>query len=405
MVDAAPFRALRYDPTVVGEVRTTSAPAADDIDRFDYARHRTASPYTVLELLAPRAGDGFAAAAAALGRWLRTGVLTRDPKPALYAYEQRMPATARRPEHVQRGVLAAVRVEDGPPHQILPHEDVDPERLATRLERLAAVPVDLAPVFTVATALGAGALLASALERLPLVALTDEAGTEHRVVACDDPVEIAALRTALNDVPVLIADGHHRYAAAIAIGRRSGLADARVLMLIVDASYSHPLIRPVHRLVPALPQDWPDRLTPDFITVPGPADVDELLAARSAAPDGTIALRVPGAGFLAQPRDITRLRGLLPVTRSAAWRTLDTALVEEVLLPRLGIEAGTVRYRPDPAAVMEVEQRHAGCLVLVRPVPFATVLSLATAGERLPPKTTSFRPKPRTGLIMRPHDG
>lgn len=392
VVDAAPFRGLRYDPAVTGDVRTTSAPALDEVDRFDYARHRTAGPYTVLELLA-----GTEVAASTFARWRRTGVLALDDRPAFYAYEQRSA------HHVQRGLLAAVRVEHGHPEAILPHEDVDAARVAARLERLLAVGVDIAPVFAVTTGLPQPArrLLDDLLAGPPLAELTDEAGTVHRLAVCGDSVEVAALRDALAGVAVLIADGHHRYAAAVAAGLLG--ADDRTLMLIVDAAGSAPLILPVHRLLPAPAPDWRDRLAPAFDLLPAPADIDALVAALAGAPDGTVALRVPGAGFLVAPADLPGLRAALPPGRSVRWRGLDTALVDAALLPRLG-DPARVRYRADLDAAAEVD-RDGGALVLVRPVPLATVQELAARGELLPPKTTSFRPKPRTGMVLRPRDG
>lgn len=394
VVDAAPFRALRYNPAVTGAARATSAPALDDLNRFDYARHRTASPYTVLELLSDHE-----VAASALARWRRTGVLELDDRPAFYAYEQRAP----HPPHVQRGLLAAVRVERGDPAAILPHEDVDPSRVAARLERLLAVGIDIAPVFTLAADLPqlARGLLDDALTR-PLVELTDEAGAVHRLAACAGAAEITALRGALAGVPVLIADGHHRYAAAVAASQLG--AGERTLMLVVDAARSAPVILPVHRLLPALAPDWKDRLAPDFDLLPAPTDAASLAGALAAAPQGTVALRVPGAGFLLSPADLAGVRAALPPGRSPLWRTLDTALLDHAVLPRLGVGPREVRYRTDLDAVAEVE-RAGTALILVRPVPLPTVRALAAWGERLPGKTTSFRPKPRTGLVLRVRGG
>lgn len=395
MVDAAPFRALRYDPAVAGDPRATSAPAADDIDRFDYARHRTASPYTVLELLAPRPGDGYAAAGAALRRWSRTGVLTRDERAAYYVYEQRG-------VHVQRGVLAAVGVD---PDEVVPHEDVDPARVAARVERLLAVPVDPAPVFTVAPPLAAPvrALLDDVLRGPPLVELTDEAGARHRVVACTDPDRVAGLRAALAGVRVLIADGHHRYAAAQALGRRAGVR-GRTLALVVDTAVSEPQVLPVHRVLPGLPADWRSRLAPEVVAAAVPADPADLAAALAGEPAGTVALSAPEGGFLLRPVDLDGLRRRLPAERTARWRALDTALVDEVLLPRLGVDRTAVLALADLVEAAEAVRHRGGALVLVRPVPLATVRALAAGGELLPAKTTSFRPKPRAGLVMRALD-
>jgi len=397
MVDAAPFRALRYDPAVAGDPLSTSAPARDDLDRFDYARHRTAAPYTVFELLTPGAGGGYQAAGAALRRWRRTGVLVEDGDPAFYAYEHRDPA---RP--AQRGLLAAVRVGRG--EGVLPHEDVDARRVAARVARLRAVPADLAPVYSVAVAFPPAlrALLGAVLGRPALVELTDEGGITHRVVPAADPGEVAALRAQLADVRAVIADGHHRWAAALA-GADGAPADdprARTLAVVVDADHGGPEVLPVHRLLRRLPDGWRDRVAADVAVVPGPLDVAALGAAAAAAGGGTVGLRLPGSAHLLRPRDESALRGLLPVG-SPAWRGLDAALTDLVLLPRLGVAPRDVEPRADAAAAEQVDAGGAAGLAVLAPPDLATVRAVAVAGERMPPKSTSFRPKPRTGLVMR----
>lgn len=406
MVDAAPFRALRYAPSVAGSPLSTSAPATDDIDRFDYARHRTASPYTVLELVAPRsADDGYAAAAAALARWRRTGVVALDPRPAFYVYEQGVPADATGPAHVQRGVLAAVAVETGAPEQILPHEDTDPLRVAGRLARLLAVPVDIAPVHTIAGELGAeaAALFGAVLARPPLVTLVDEGGARHTVGATQGRAEAAAVRALLADQRVLLADGHHRYAAAAALRRRrpDDPEAARTLMLVADGRHDGPRVLAMHRLLARLPSDWPAVLAPRFDVVPAVADPARLLTALGGEPPGSVALRVAGHGLLLRPRDDAALRAGLE-HGSALWRALDTVLVDHVLLPLLGVRPPAVSARADAdLAAAEVDTGRAAALVLVRPTGLETIRTLARTGERMPAKSTSFRPKPRTGLILR----
>ncbi|MPZ89621.1 MAG: DUF1015 family protein [Nitriliruptorales bacterium] len=405
VVDAAPFRALRYRPQVAGEPISTSAPAYDEFDPLDYAQHRTASPYTVLELLAPPTERGYDHAAASLERWQRTGVLATDPDPAFFVVEQRRPATPRRPASVQRGVLAAVRVESpGPGSAILPHEDVDPVRVAQRLARLRAVPAELTPVFMIAPTLPEGAhdLFNRILRREPTVALADEAGVEHRIVETSADADVASLRAHLRRLRLVIADGHHRYAAAVARHERGDPESGRTLALIVDATSDGLHVLPVHRVLAELPADWVDRLAPDVAAVPAPAALPALRSALQREPSGTVALRVPGAGFLLRPTDLPHLRAALSPGRSATWRGLDTALTDHALLPRLVVDPAKIAYRVDPEAATEVDRGEAAALLLVRPPSVSTVLALALRGERMPAKTTSFRPKPRMGLIMRP---
>jgi uncharacterized protein (DUF1015 family) len=395
VVDAAPFRALRYDPAVAGDPAATSAPAYDELERFTYARHLQASPYTVLELLAPRA-ESFSAAGAAYDRWRRTGVLMTDERPAYYRYEEHelrhgVPA-------LQRGLLAAVRVAEP---DVLAHERVDPARVAQRVRRLAAVPADLAPVFAVHV--GSPALrdlLAEPAASPPIVACTDEAGIDHRVWAVREPDDVAAITATLAGLRVVIADGHHRWAAAAARNDRS--PGDRTLVYLVDASLHGPQVLPVHRLLRNLPADAEDRLAADFeLVAAAPRKVVARLARHT---DLAFGLRLPGGrAFVLIARDEAALRARLPLERSAAWRSLDTAVLASAVLPVLG--ASEPVYRSDAAAAaQEMEATGRGGLFLVRPVSAATVYACAAAGEPMPPKTTWFRPKPRAGLIMRSLD-
>ncbi|MDP8978169.1 MAG: DUF1015 domain-containing protein, partial [Actinomycetota bacterium] len=260
MVDAAPFHGLRYDPRVAGGAGSTSAPAYEELERFAYARHRTASPYTVVELIAPRGGGSYRVAAQTWKRWRRTGVLVEEAAPAFYVYEEHelrsgVPA-------MQRGVLAAVRLEplDGS-GAVHAHEDTDAGRAAKRLARLEAVPVDLSPVFAIYDDArpALGRVLDDAHRTAPVVGLTDEAGVDHRVWAVRDPATIDRLRAALAPLQVVIADGHHRYASALEFRRRAATPAGgdsphdRILMYLVDARVHGPRVDPIHRLARGLP--------------------------------------------------------------------------------------------------------------------------------------------------------
>jgi uncharacterized protein (DUF1015 family) len=405
MVDVAPFRALRYDPAVAGDPATTSAPAYSELERFLYAEHRTASPYTILELITRGPGTTFGAAAATYERWRRTGVLIEEPRPALFRYEEHelrhgVPA-------VQRGLLAAVALEpDG--GAVRGHEDVQPDRLADRLDRLRAVPVDISPVF----ALHAGDspalrdLLAGPPPTPPVIAFTDEAGIDHRVWRIDDPADIAALQVALRDVPVVIADGHHRYASAVAHSREragEGLPAGRTLMYLVNPDEGGPEVQPIHRLVRRWQPGAPGRLSRDFAI----EEVDDALDALRRPDRGNgivLGVRLPGGvGLLLRPKSDDALLARLPEGHSAAWRRLDTAVVDHAVLPALG--ATGVETRHDAAAAAaEVDSGAAAALFLVRAPEARTVLELATSGEHMPARTTWFRPKPRAGLVMRALD-
>jgi hypothetical protein len=85
----------------------------------------------------------------------------------------------------------------------------------------------------------------------------------------------------------------------------------------------------------------------------------------------------------------------------AAWRALDTVLLHHVLLPAWGMAEADVTYHHDAAHAVELARNNGGTAVLMAPVDVRDVFALAETGVRMPRKSTSFGPKPRSGLVLR----
>lgn len=395
-MDAAPFAALRYDPAVAGDPASTSAPAYDDLERFTYARHRAASPYTVLELLAGDDGgsaEAYAAAGAALRRWMRTGVLVQDPTPAYYLYE--IHELRGGVPHVLRGIIAAVDVSEG---NLIPHEAVDPQRVAARARRMQAVPADLAPVFAVHTAAPADmrAVIDGPPPGAPIIAFTDESGVDHRVWAVRDAAAIATVGSGLAAVDAVIADGHHRYAAAVR-RRNADPAARHTLTYLVDGSAYGPQLQAVHRVVRPAPADLHERLQGHFTVGDVPdGDVAGALEEQAAPAFGLFRPGRPPALVVA--RDPQAVRRALPPGHTPQWTRLDAAVWEHVVRPLLG--TAEVAYRSE-AALTAGDAGADAAVFTLRPPSLADVFACALSGEAMPAKSTWFRPKPRAGVVMR----
>lgn len=405
MVDVTGFRGVRYDQAVAGPASQTSAPSYDDVDAVAYAGHRAASPYTVLDLMTPNDGLGYASAAQTLARWWRTGVLRRDPTAAFHRYDLRTPGGT-----VElRGLLVALAVtEPGPDAPVLVHEEVDPARVRDRLARLEAVPLDVAPVLGLyerADGDVAGLLEADPGTGHDVVAV-DDLGRTHSVTALREPGLERTVRSALAEHQVLVADGHHRYHSALAHARAHApdQVTARTLACLVDVDRHGPEPGARHRVLRRPPQDLLDRLRRWFTPEPvaDPARVREALEAASPGAIGVIA-PVAGAarGFVLQAKDLAALHDAGPAARSARWRALDTAVVDRVLVPGLGLNAADVTVRTDLAGAPAAVTATGAAVLVLRAVPFGDLVALARGGEALPAKTTTFSPKPRAGLVMR----
>jgi len=381
---------------------------------------READPHNVVRLILP--GEDAAAAQAAAGllrEWLSSGVLIRDGMPALYLYEQAGRAGSWR----QRGIIGLVRLGSPQEAGILPHENVMPGLVAGRLGLMAATQANLEPIFLIydgERAAQAGGTATEvidlvAAERAPLVSVTTEDGVTHRLWRLRNPGEQATIAADLAGRRALIADGHHRYAAYLdlqaemrARGRGAGPWDYGLAFLVDSGAYP-PRLGAIHRVLPGLRPDRAAELAKAAFTVrdlPAGASLGEALAHLAAAGrDGTAFLLAGGAGFqlLSHP-DPVQIAASMPSGVSAPWRDLDAAVQQQLLIGRLwGITDSErdVLIDHDAADAVLMATRLGATAVISNPPSFGAVIDIAAHGERVPRKSTSFGPKPRTGLVLR----
>ena len=413
----SPFCALRYDASVAGDLAAVTSPPYDVIDAAGVEALEQASDVNVVRLILPRdvthEGDRYARAAALLRGWREVGVLTPDPVPALYVYEQASSA------HVQRGLLGALALTPTEDGIVLPHENTMSGTVSDRLALYTAVGADLEPIFLVYSGGGATSeAVAAASSAEPL--LDDELpdGLRHRLWAVTDPEVLAAIAADLLPRTAMIADGHHRYAtylqrqaAAYEEGHGAGPWDAGLTFLVDSTSFG-PEVHPIHRVLPgqeaaALSDRALGRMR--VTDLDGQPLETALSALEEAGGAGPAFLVVSGSGevvrLLTEP-DEEQLRAAMPAGRSAAWRSLDVSVLHHFLVEsvwELVDDIETVRYEHDVAGALEAARATSGAAVLLNPTPIEGVTAVAAAGERMPRKSTLFTPKPRTGLVLRDH--
>ncbi|MFI7684201.1 DUF1015 domain-containing protein [Streptomyces griseoaurantiacus] len=413
-LDLAPFRGLRYDPRRVGSLAAVTSPPYDVVVRPDGLLHlESADPHNIVRLILPQAGTPAARnerAADTLNRWIAEGVLARDPAPALYVYEQRDGEGL-----LQRGLIGALRLSEPSDGLVLPHEDVMPHVVADRADLMRATRANLEPLLLTyrgkGGTTGAHAVVERATGRPPLLSTTTEDGFGHRLWAVTDPADIAEARADLAGHQALIADGHHRWATYLRLRAEHpapGPWDFGLVLLVDTAR--HPLrVRAIHRLLPRLPvADALAALTDLFrVRHLRTASLDEALdALAEAVRDGNAFLLAgDGAFHLVDRPSPDLLTRTVPKDRPEAWRTLDATVLHATLLEhvwRIPEDSPEhVAYIHDTASTVEKAERESGTAVLLHPVQEDIVRSLAQRGVTMPRKSTSFGPKPATGLVLR----
>jgi uncharacterized protein (DUF1015 family) len=253
--------------------------------------------------------------------------------------------------------------------------------------------------------------------RPPLAQARTADGIRHRLWAITDPADLAEIAADLEPRTALIADGHHRYAAYLALQerrRQAGAGDGPWdygLALLVDSAAYPPHVGAIHRIIPGLPRAKAVSLAEQAFQVRelpgGTGDMPAALVALEAAGRHGVAFLVTGEGhatLLTDP-DPAQVDAAMEHDPSGLWRRLPAAVLQELLMGRIwqtGDDEATVRAVHDPAqAVAAADEEPSTTAVLCSPMSASDVYEVAAQGRIVPRKSTSFGPKPRTGLVIR----
>ncbi|MET9986987.1 DUF1015 domain-containing protein [Streptomyces rochei] len=415
-LELTPFRGLRYDPDRVGSLAAVTSPPYDVVVRPDGLLHlESADPHNIVRLILPQAATPEARneqAAETLRRWRSEGVLTVDSEPGLYVYEQRGGDGM-----LQRGIIGALRVSDPSEQVVLPHEDVMPHVVADRAALMRATNANLEPLLLTYRGDGAAAATTTVVERTaerpPLLSTTTEDGYCHRLWSVTDADDVARVRAELARHQALIADGHHRWATyrTLRAEHPSPSPWDHGLVLLVDTARYPLRVRAIHRLLHGFPvRDAVAALDGHFRVrqLDGPLTraMEEL--AKAAESGNAFLLAGDGSFRLVDRPDPALLDRTVPAGRPRAWRTLDATVLHATLLADIwripDDSAAHVSYIHDTAATVAKAERDGGTAVLMHPVREEVVRELAQQGVTMPRKSTSFGPKPASGLVLRALD-
>ena len=397
------FTGLRPAPALVAEVACVPY---DVVDREESAALAAGQPHTLLrvdraEIDLPPDTDPYSDAVYAKARenflaLQKNGALIRETEPCLYLYQQRMGV------HVQTGLTAVCHIEDYERDIIKKHEKTRADKEADRTRLIGTLSADTGPVFlTYRDSEAIDALTAGTLKTAPLYDFTAPDGIRHtvwRVAGGESFVK------AFRNVPVAyVADGHHRTASACRVGRERRAANPThtgsedynwFLAVLFPASQLQ--ILPYNRAVKDLNGHSKDA----FLDAVGRAFVFKSAGSPTPTRPGDIRMYLDGAwhGLAWRPE-----AGADPISQ------LDvSALQDRLLAPILGIDDPRTSKRIDfiggirgPEELMKlVDSGKAAVAFSLFPTTVEQLMAIADADQIMPPKSTWFEPKLRSGLFI-----
>ncbi|MCJ7543167.1 MAG: DUF1015 domain-containing protein [Phycisphaerae bacterium] len=425
-MEIRPFRGWRYRVGGVVDVSPYLAPPYDILSAEDKDRLLARSQRNIVAVDLPHVPPNsvgpqavYQQAARRLAEWQAEGLLVQEKRPVVYAYQQTFAWAGK--TYTRRALVAGVRAT-ALGQDVIAHEHTFAGPKADRLRLTQCTRMQLSPIFGVYhDPTGRAARLLSEAMSGPADGRGRVGGVSETLWAIRDEQRIAALAAALRDEPVLIADGHHRYATALEY--RDGLAAGGqlppdheahfVMFALVAREDSGLLLLPTHRILRNLARDFTLQAlmagTKEFswrqVALPAGDDADAFL--RPFGPGAMVFIpsgaKEAWAGKLIDPDAMARAAP----DRTDTWRQLDvtvlhTLIVDTALRP-WRTRATSIEYTASlPGAVGACRSGGASLAVCLQGTALASVETIALAGVPLPHKSTYFYPKLTTGWVLKP---
>ena len=374
-----PFRALRYAPST--DLDKTCAPPYDVLNDTDRANLVAQHSHNIVNIDLPIATtaqpDAYLAAEQILNEWIHSGVLVRDESPSFTLYRMQFLDTIGNQRNIV-GVLGGIEVVDEGAGDVLPHERTTPKAKTDRLDLTRATDANLSPVWGLSLAPGLSEILKAPAEIVG--SYIDDQHVTHTVERVSDPTRIASITNCIAKHPVIIADGHHRYAISrtyrdeTRLRTNSTSTDAEQTLTFVNELIDEQLsVAAIHRLYTDVPATTLLETLAASFTITDAPPID---AATLATMDKDGCLCFIDADL--------RTKWLVP--RADAFegvRSLDSARLEHSLRDL----AHSVSFQHGVAELVDVlSHLQANAAILIRPVSVAEIKRTATEGILMPPK-------------------
>jgi uncharacterized protein (DUF1015 family) len=433
-MEVRPFRAFRFNPTVVGDVSACIAPPYDVIDAGRQKELHAKNQYNIVHAtLGIKTPDDspqnnvYTRAAEFMRTALADRALMQDAAEALYAYVQDFNIAEKR---FQRSGIVALGKLEPFGRGVQPHEKTLEGPKADRLNLTRATATQFGQIFMLYDdpTKTAETVIRQAMAAAPLIDCTDAEYTRHRLYAIRDAALIETFVAMMADKSAVIADGHHRYETALNYWAETKNPNAAwQMMTLVNMHNEGLVIQPTHRLVHGLPDFSVGRLLEDlrptfavqaypFAGETEKADAlarlfDRMKQSRDETAPVFGLYAADGAFYSLTLADPGAMERKMPHA-SCASRTLDVNVLHSLILePLLGIgeeklaRESNIEYIKDLGDAIETSVRlvdtgKAQAVFFVNPTRIEQVQAVAAAGEKMPQKSTFFYPKLYSGLTI-----
>jgi len=433
MAKIYPFKGILYNKKKIKNLSKVMSPPYDVVSQELQEEYYNLSGFNVIKLILGKEFPGdtqynnkYVRAAASFEGWLRHSILVQDAKPAIYVYEQKFSYGGKK--WVRVGFFAVMRIEDGGRGRLYPHEETLMAPKMDRIELIRATHTNFDGIFTLFEDKDEKIikLLRQTMRRKATIEAKDRDKVVHRIWRVDHHSLINKVMKEMKDKSTFIADGHHRFEAAI---RFKNEMKERNTKFSEDDSYNHVmvyftpamgkglLVLPIHRMIKPIPHleinSFEEELKNYFEVKIFPYSKRSEPAVRkkvlkeqektSARHSYVMGIKGTSKYYLLVLKSEDLVDVLLEEEKPAAYKHLDVTILHTIVMKKiLDISSeDQINYAKSvDEAVNGLISGPYQLIFLLNPTRVADILEIASKLEKMPQKSTFFYPKLLSGMVM-----
>lgn len=439
MVRIFPFKGIIYNKKKLANLTKVMAPPYDVISPELQEELYETSDFNFIRLILGKEflsdtiyNNRYVRAAAFLQGWLRHKIMLKDDQPNIYAYEQKFKAQGK--PYSRLGFVSLLRLEELGRGKVFPHEFTYPKAKLDRLQLMRASNANFESIFSLYSDKKdkITKILKAFTKRKPVIEVKDALGTVHRLWRVDRLPGINKIVQEMKDKAVYIADGHHRYEAALRFRDEMKQKNTK---FSEDEAYNHimmyftPLegaglvVLPIHRVVRDLPFFDPKLFEEnlaqffDVSVFQATAKTTETVRKKLVKDLAKAGEKGPAFGlYLGHNRFLLltlkadqNVDEIVEEDRSPSWKRLDANILHHAVFGKIlhmahETEDKILYTQNDDEAVAMVDAKKAQLAFLLNPVKIEQIIEIAGSFEKMPHKSTFFFPKLLSGLVLNNFD-
>lgn len=419
MAKIRPFPALRFTEKA-GDIKSLCCPPYDIVSAPEREELIRKNKYNIINLELPVGENRYEKAGETLKEWMKDGILRKDPVPGYYVYREDFEVNGKK--YSFQGFMTELESRPFSDGVVLPHEETLSKAKEDRFNLMKTCFCNFSQIYALFTDEGNTVenILRTVTSAQPLQCFTDDNGVTHSMWPIYDDITKNKLTRFFEDKKLYIADGHHRYETSVNFKNylyENGIISTPddggnfVLTMLVPMESDGLVVFPTHRIVRGLDsfnkEDLIEKSKKYFsVEKIEKGDVERKLSELYSSGEKAFVMYC-GDYHLFTLKDSRFTKEIYP-DKSDAYCGLDVTVLHSLVLEKvLGIDKenmanqkNLIYTRDISEAVKSVDKGEADCSFILNPTKVEEIKNVATAGEKMPQKSTYFYPKLITGMVM-----